>query len=183
MRFILKYFWIAFSFFCLAFTVHSEDKPILWNKEHRLSWDDFRAAPDDGSRAVAITASGISYQLSAELKENAVVEVDCEVGAYFYPYESWCKLHLTDKSTLGHEQLHFDISELMAREFRKRIANKKFTKNVKQEVKEIYFEVSDSLDLLQKLYDKETNFSMNDEKQAYWHHKIALELEATKNYQ
>ncbi len=177
----MKYFWVLLCLICLAFTSEPDNSPIRWNQESRLSINDFRGLPDDASKAVAITASGVSYQLAAEINNNEV-HVDCNIGAYFYPNESWYKVHLADGKTLGHEQLHFDISELMAREFRRRVKEKKFSANVKREVKVIYKEVTDSLNKLQNLYDKETNFSINDEQQELWRHKIAKALEETKAF-
>lgn len=169
-------------FFCLAFSVTNEDQPFLWSNSKRIVWEDFKGKPDDRSNAVAITASGLSYDLSAQIIKGKVI-ADCKVGAYFYPQESWFRPEHADNHTLNHERLHFDITELMARKFRKRLAKATFTKNVKKEVKDIYHEVNKSLDSLQNAYDTETRYSIDAEKQMTWQVKIARELDATKDFE
>ena len=91
------------------------------------------------------------------------VELDFEVNAYFYPEESWYKPAVCDTFILGHEQLHFDISELFARKMRGRLRNTTFSENVKQEVRDIYQETLKELEAMQDRYDWETNFSRNRE--------------------
>lgn len=166
---------------CLAFVPNNEDNPMLWSDSKRIIWDDFKGNPDQNTNAVAITASGMSYDFTAKI-ENDVVKVDCRIGAYFYPYESWFKPSLASEYTLEHERLHFDISELMARKFRKRLQTEHFTKDVKKEMRAIYHEMANSLDSLQNAYDTETNYSINKEQQAVWHLKIAKELETSGEY-
>ncbi len=79
---------------------------------------------------------------------------------------------------MGHEQLHFDISELYAREMKRRLDDELFTHgNVKAKVKSIYREINIELDDFQNLYDAETNFSRDLDKQEEWKLKIAQALQ------
>ncbi len=77
---------------------------------------------------------------------------------------------------LSHEQLHFDISELFARRMRERLATGTFTQNVKAEVKSIYREILEELEVFQDLYDNQTNFSRDMEQQLLWNAKIETAL-------
>ena len=61
---------------------------------------------------------------------------------------------------------------------RKLLKETKFTKNVKSEVRAIYRQINKELAEFQNLYDDETNFSRDREKQFLWNKKIA---EALKN--
>lgn len=168
--------------FLTVFLKKDTEETILWSEAQRITWEDFKGQPDNDTDAAAITASGLSYDLSASIGKRGKVDVVCTVSAYFYPYESWFKQQYADGNILSHERLHFDITELMARKFRKRIEEGEFTKNVKMEVKQIYKEVNASLDSLQNAYDLETHFSIDKEKQLLWQIKVAKELEATKKY-
>lgn len=148
-----------------------ENEAIPWSSKHRLSWTDFKGNIDTTSTAAAVTASGISYSFSSWIKSGHM-NTDFTITAYFYPYQSWYHPELCDTVVLMHEQLHFDISELFARKMRDKINQTTFTENIKEEVKSIYNEVLKDLEAFQNLYDIETNFSRNTEKQIEWNQKV-----------
>ena len=149
-----------------------EEETILWQESVVLHWSDFKEIPPKSDRIAAITASGISYQFSAIENRSGAVTIDFEVNTFFYPNKSWYKPKICDRDILRHEQLHFDISELFARKMRKRLSKKHFTKRVKSEVNTIYKSILKELNDFQNLYDSETNFSRNKEKQLLWNRKI-----------
>lgn len=169
---------VCFTLFIslIALSVYSQDyETILWSNDHRLSWADFKAKPSSPARAAAITASGISYQFST-LESDGEFELDFSVSTYFYPDKSWYQPKICDEVILSHEQLHFDISELFARKMRRLLTETRFTKNVKAEVKSIYKQINKELAQFQNLYDNETNYSRDREKQLIWNKKIAEAL-------
>ncbi len=165
-----------------AFSTQEDEETIIWTATQKLSWKNFKAPADDSSVAVAITASGISYQLSATIT-NTKVTANCKIIASFYPQKSWYKAKLADQNVLAHEQLHFDITELHARKLREKIAKATFTKNVREEVKILYDQNNEALQNMQKKYDAATNFSINVEKQRAWETLIEKELRKMKKYQ
>tara|TARA_R110002050_G_scaffold267266_2_gene408878 strand:- start:25860 stop:26336 length:477 start_codon:yes stop_codon:yes gene_type:complete len=152
-----------------------DEETILWQSSRKLNWTDFKGVPEN-NRAAAITASGLTYQFSTTKKNGEVVAIDYEVSSYFYPDKSWYRPEVCDTIILSHEQLHFDITELYAREFRRRLKVQKFTSNVKNEVKAIYREINIELNKYQDQYDTETNFSRNREQQLFWNKTIAEAL-------
>lgn len=152
-----------------------EDEVILWTPDRKLSWTDFKGRPSNISSAAATTASGITYSFSAQ-GTREVMELDFKVDTYFYPDKSWYKPQLANPNILGHEQLHFDISEVFARKLRQILARTKFTNNAKAEVKEIYSNVLRELNDYQHLYDSETNFSRDTVQQSIWNKKIGKAL-------
>ena len=77
---------------------------------------------------------------------------------------------------MGHEQLHFDITEVYARKLRQELAKTKFSKNAKAEVKEIYRNILKELNDFQNKYDSETNFSRDTVQQLIWNKKIKKAL-------
>lgn len=133
----LKYILVLAIFSVFGFFPVQEYETISWNAEHRLTWADFKAKAPQSDRAAATTASGITYRYSSTISGNRA-EVDFEISTHFYPNKSWYQPHLVDSVILSHEQLHFDISELFARKFRKQLSSTRFTKNVKAEVRTIY---------------------------------------------
>tara|TARA_R110002049_G_scaffold40547_3_gene123301 strand:- start:1479 stop:2009 length:531 start_codon:yes stop_codon:yes gene_type:complete len=152
-----------------------EDEVLPWSFGKKLSWADFKGRPSAISNAAAITASGITYSFSAQGTADKM-ELDFEVSSYFYPKKSWYKPQLANPTVLGHEQLHFDITEVYARKLRQELAKTKFSKNAKAEVKEIYRNILKELNDFQSKYDSETNFSRDTVQQLIWNKKIKKAL-------
>ncbi|WP_273276882.1 DUF922 domain-containing protein [Maribacter polysiphoniae] len=148
-----------------------EYETIAWSPVYKLTWKDFKGEVPENDRAAAVTASGITYQFSTQGTKDAM-EIDFKVTTFFYPNKSWYQPHLCDSFILGHEQLHFDISELYAQKMRERLEAANFTQNVRAEVKLIYREILEELEAYQDLYDTQTNFSRDSIQQSVWAVKI-----------
>ena len=175
---MLKFALILCSFLCAA-----QDQPVItWNESYKLSWSDFKDNPDNIDRAVAITASGITFGFSIKQTDTQVVSFTTDVLAHFYPEQSWYKVDETDAHVLGHEQLHFDITELFARKFRHRISQLKTSNTISSELKKLHNTIKKELTSMHDDYDAETDFSRNVERQAKWEAQIAMELAKLSNY-
>lgn len=171
----LKYILFFISTFLVAFAFSQEKAVIPWSSERKLVWTDFKGRPFKTAWAAATTASGIAYEFSTSGTSDAP-ELTINVVTYFYPEKSWYREELCDSIVLGHEQLHFDISELYARKMQKRLAETKFTKNIKSEIGAIFRQINRELGQFQNRYDHETNFSRDLEKQRFWNKMIAEAL-------
>ena len=148
---------------------------VPWDAGKRLSWKDFKGEVPVGVGASATTASGIGYQFSTYY-EGTKMMVDYEVNAFFYPTKSWYRPKICNDTTLVHEQLHFDISELFARRMGLEMGKTSFTKNVKAEVRAIYKRTLKELNDFQNRYDDETDYSRNVPQQIAWIKKIERAL-------
>lgn len=168
---------------CLFLCVQSEET-ITWNGKTKLHWGNFKGEPEYNSDAVAITASGITYGFSSKTYSNSSkIEYTTSVSSQFYPEKSWYIKERVNDTVLGHEQLHFDITELHARKFRKRIKEVKFTKNIKQELNKIYAEINQSLQQMQNAYDNGSDYSRDYEGQIAWQKRVAKELKKYEKYE
>lgn len=167
---------------CIFLFVQDEET-INWSQQGKLHWGNFEAAPDYDTDAVAITASGITYGFSSKSYSNSdKIEYTTNVIAQFYPERSWYLKERVNDTVLGHEQLHFDISELHARKFRKRIKNTKFSKNIQQEISKIYDQINEELRDMQNAYDTGSDYSRDYAGQIKWQKLIARELKKYDNY-
>ena len=171
-RFIL--FFLLFIGLGEAFA-QIEEETIPWSAERKLEWSDFKGSYLKTQWAAATTATSISYSLSVTEKDQRRV-LDIEVGCEFYPQKSWYRPEVCDSLVLSHEQLHFDIAELHARKFRKKLAETHFTKDIKEEIRAIYKGILKQLYIFQNRYDHDTNFSRDWQKQLLWNQRIAKEL-------
>ncbi|WP_338733273.1 DUF922 domain-containing protein [Mangrovimonas cancribranchiae] len=169
---------------CCFFVGFSQPKEpvILWTDAVNLSWSNFIAQPDSTSGAVAVTASGIVFSFSVNTNNDNVIGFKTEVKSQFYPNKSWYKKNQVDAHVLAHEQLHFDITELFARKFRKRISQVKISNKVRDRLNAIHETILKELANFQNQYDNETDYSRNKDKQLQWQKRVRDELKELSQF-
>ena len=177
-RIIIIFIVSCFAICGFEFKKKTSDEKILWKSDKKLTWDDFQGTPDQNSEFDAMTYVNIKYKF--DIKEN---EINTNVNCFFSKNLSWTKEK--SSSLLNHEQLHFDIAELITRKMRKELLNHvstsiETTQIFLNEMKEKYF--YKSLDSVSSQYDFETNFSKNEIKQKEWGLKIMKQLNALEKY-
>jgi hypothetical protein len=149
---------------------------MLWSKDI-LTWNDFKAKPDNVGQEAAMTASAIETNMT---HQNYLVNMTIETK--FYPYASWSLKNKQNDYILKHEQLHFDITELYSRMLKKELLdNLKYKKDITK-YQPIAQKDMKAWDEAQRLYDKETNHSINESAQEKWNEYIAAELEKYADY-
>lgn len=169
--------------FCvLSLCIVQDDRAYTWSDDVQLTWDDFNGEPTHGTTVAAVTASGISFGFSTKMTETKLVDYEAFVDAHFYPDKSWYIKDRASDIILDHERLHFDITELHARKFRKRLAQTKFDLRISDQMERIHMAINEELRLMQKKYDQESEHSQNIEKQKDWQRYIKLELEKLAYY-
>ena len=105
-----------------------------------------------------------------------------DVSAKYFPKLSWSRSPEQSGYILQHEQLHFDITELYARLFRKRLSENVKTARDIQKINTIGKVIMRDWDMEQHAYDRETDHSMNEEKQAEWAFHVKERLDALKEF-
>ena len=163
--------------------MQNEDlKTISWQENRPLTWSDFEAIPTNTSSAAALTASGITFGFSIDKEDGRVVDFDTTIDCFFYPEKSWVKPEYADDYILRHEQLHFNITELHARKFRKQIKQLRVSSKIRNQLNRLYKDINQTSYDMQKRYDEETNHSINKEKQKEWDNFITQELEKLSGF-
>lgn len=137
---------------------------IYWHPQHRLTWNDFRGRPNRGGNTVALTSSGIGIVYRSQRSGVPIIDVQC----VFYGDNSWVKSDGRTGYILQHEQLHFDITELFARELRRRIDLLPAKQRTWQNVQRLYTTVNRECDVMQTRYDGQTHHSTNEYSQEQW---------------
>ncbi|WP_339612027.1 DUF922 domain-containing protein [uncultured Planktosalinus sp.] len=173
----MKFVVILVSLFFL-----SEDPvTIPWNEQQLLSWEDFQGTPDTNSSFAALTHSGIVFNYGVTIENNNIL-LTTEVEAFFYPEMSWAKPDKINNHILKHEQAHFNITELYARKLRKAFAQYKVTKNYQKDLPAIFTKLNQERRQMQAKFDKETNHSIDVEKEQLWQQYIQEELKKLQNW-
>ena len=169
--------FICLSIFSLSLFAQRDNEELMeWSNNTKLIWSDYKAKPDPESDAAASTSTYlvIDYNIRSD-------DMTYRIQSLFSKTRSW-GLHKT-AYILSHEQGHFDIAEIFARKLHKKMKEYKFNRRTYQnDLDKIYQEVVDAKSAMQNQYDKETNHSINKEKQAQWLKKIEDLLEAYEDY-
>jgi len=160
-----------------SFTQKTENK-IYWTKGYKLTWADFVDDPPEETEFTAYSEDIIDPQF---FFNNGILEID--VYCYFNRICSWSRKDKHTNLALRHEQMHFDIAEIFARKFRKEIRICNFKgKNVREKFDKKTEEINTEYLKYQSLYDIETNYGLNKDKQAEWNDRIARELKESEDY-
>lgn len=192
---MIKYWTLCFLLFVLTSSAQvkvENDSIIIWNKDRKITWDDF-LSEDRVVHKYGHAEAGIALSVIIYPKEIDCWDIDyIQIVAQMNKTKSWVEV----KSTQGinHEQLHFDIAELYARKIRKAITGF-IDKNEEcdlQGIADIYYRLEEEHWQTQFLYDdeirncknRETNYPcVNYEKQWEWDKKIACQLEEYIDYE
>ncbi|WP_175404048.1 DUF922 domain-containing protein [Mucilaginibacter sp. PPCGB 2223] len=160
-------FLMFFSFSLTTSNLLAQNNYKKWEKDSLLTWSDFKGTLDTPSSFGAMTNWHMPYSYHWSLK-NGIYTLKFKVEGAIDRSRSWSKADKQTNALLAHEQLHFDISEIFARELFIELNKKAYTANYKNEVLDIVASVFKSATEMQQKYDEETDHSKNKIKQAEW---------------
>gem|GEM_PF-335345 len=159
---------------------HTTNDTLHWNKDRKLTWDDFQGIPDTTSIGGAGTVSGFI----TKSKYTSDTTISVIISAVFYKQKSWQKTEYQTERALKHEQGHFDITEVYARKATAAFRKYKYNKEtVNDDINRIFNSFVKKKDKTQALYDKETSHHRNLKKQKEWDAKIAKWLQECEQIQ
>lgn len=147
--------------------------PFVWSAHRRLTWGDFQGPPDITSKAVAGTAYAILLNTACEKGVLA-----SRVTSTFLPHASWVKsAYFVDsglaQATLGHEQAHFDLSEVIARRLRAELQSfRSPCDGLDSGRVAVYARHRQEDAKVQRQYDRETAHGTNLPQQRIWEARI-----------
>ena len=175
MKQVLTFIAFLYSTFLFAQTGNCDSIP--WSKERKLSWADFKATPDTGSKDTA--QSYIRLHKKWSLRADTLT---ITVAGYFKPCFAWTKSKNAD-TLLMHEQGHFDISEYFRRLMVKRFSEQNFKReSFKKEIEAINLDIQTQQTAFVALYESKTDHSKNRAQQIEWTNKIRSLVESLKEF-
>ena len=172
-------FFLLVSFHLVA--QNNPEKRVSYKEQPILTWNSFKGVKPNNTDFAASVNSGIGFKWSYAT-DQGIIDLQYEVESYVQPFSSWVDEKEKDAELLVHEQLHFDITELFARKFRKRLEEYKFGRNIRKAMNRIHGDIELERNKMQNDYDNETEHSKNVEKQLFWEEKVAKQLEELKAY-
>jgi hypothetical protein len=168
-----------------AFMENKKTKPdndtIYYDFNRNLTWRDFKGTPDNNHFGGAVTASGFAFDSQMNF-DGKNMYLNIGVYTFFSKSGSWKKPQINSDYHLLHEQHHFDITRLGTQKLISEIAKAHFTKdNYNALLSSIFNKAYNENESIQMQYDKETNHSLNVDKQLEWNDKIAAEIQKLKD--
>jgi len=169
--------------FCAnSLKAQTPDTLVVWKAGRPLQWNDFNGPIDYTSSFEATTYTSMRYVYTWRL-ENGTYHIVFKTHGYMHTNTSWSHVNKQTDYLLGHEQLHFDITELFARKLLEAYKAETFdpkAPDLKQKIARICTEMEVQRNAMQKRYDEETNHCKNHEAQHSWEQYIKAELALTK---
>jgi hypothetical protein len=98
---------------------------VVWNSERKLTWADFKDTVKS-TKHINLAVSFIS--LRGQYKLNGMQLVDYDIACVFVKDSSW--IRDTSTRVMSHEQGHFDMGEVIARQYRKACSIASFSRTV-----------------------------------------------------
>jgi hypothetical protein len=149
----------------------------LFYQPHRtLQWSDFKATPPLRGPSAAVSYTSFAYEGNSLLKKDTL-QINLTLQVFFIKSASWVKSFARDSYSLEHEQIHFDITWLVALRFQQRIKSMELTaEDFDSIIQYQYIESFREMNRLQEAYDRETNHGQNPEVQQKWKRTIGEAL-------
>lgn len=138
-----------------------------WDPNNPLQWSDFTGAIDQSSKYSAQIYCGNNYNYNWTQRDGKYT-FKFEVMGNMTPSRSWTIIEKQTPELLRHEQLHFDIAEFFARQLQKAFDSYAYTNDFDNEIARIKADNDKERELMQKVYDNQTDHSKNKEIQAKW---------------
>jgi Bacterial protein of unknown function (DUF922) len=151
----------------------------IWTQDQPLRWEAFRGVPPANEVMSAQTQTKFSFSWSCDPEGR----FEAKVKVFFDCEKSWVKGGQGSDALLAHEQLHFDIAELIARRLRQTLQALESPCALGDEgIKKIAQKSREVLSKFQDQYDNETIHGEDKVAQARWAGKVHQEMEDLADY-
>ncbi len=152
------------------------NEQLTWSAHRRLTWEDFKGQPDEENKHHALTAANLA--VNAKCKDNQYTYI---VNCVFLPEQSWTKNKHSEK-LLIHEQLHFDLTEVHARQLRRDLQQLD-CKRIKTDLNAVVANAFKNWKAEQDHFDQASRHGVDKQEQQVWAAGIAKRLQQLESYQ
>lgn len=174
---------------CFTATAQAPDSRsiIFWTEGRRLQLQDFKVVSNEldtvNENVSALTRTGITYYLTTDKINGRPVSIRITVEATVHKQNTFIKERVLDYNAsvkqrlLMHEQKHFDISEIFARQATRDLQSLKLSANYRKEIADFVQTKFKAAEFYQRLYDEDTQHGEDFAAQDEWNENIAEQLE------
>ena len=153
----------------------AEADTVFYSPTHPLTWADFTAAPRTGGYAAAVFPS-FSYAGRPEIVAGQLrLHLTCKV--FVVRSSSWVGPGQRTAYNLNHEQRHFDLVQLVAERYKRRVPADSLTlADYNSQLQYQYIESYREMNRVQEQYDAETLHGRDATAQERWNQRIDADL-------
>lgn len=159
----------------LNFTAGQSIDTILYSTRDKITWDDFKGRPTDkNNRFNADLVTTIQMETTNVNVWTGVASFN--VVAVIFRDLSWVKEDKKTAEELRHQQLYYDICEVVARRLKADINSRRINAGRKKKIQEVFDSYDKVLQEMSESYAVETRLGEDRAKQAEWEDRIWKEL-------
>jgi hypothetical protein len=135
----------------------------------KIKWNDFKGVPRDQSSYAASIFTSIAIQTELRIIDRKITAT-IQPQTFMIPSQSWVKPIARDDSSLEHEQIHFDITQVIMLRLMDRLKNleARTMDDLNSMIQYEYLEAFKEMNRLQEQYDKESRHNLNKPGQIKW---------------
>jgi hypothetical protein len=149
--------------------------------ERKLNLADFSPKTYTTGKYAATVFTNMAYQAQVRVS-NDTAYLAIVVKNFQLKNMSYIDPNYQNSRVLNHEQLHFDITQLVAERFKNRLMEEALPANdYDSRIQYLYLEYYRMINKLQQLYDAETNHGTNASLQSQWEAQVSQWLAEIRN--
>ncbi|HVI48303.1 MAG TPA: hypothetical protein VM802_25770 [Chitinophaga sp.] len=154
----------------------SKSDTLFYSPARRLQWDDFHGhIPSSGSSA-AVSYTSFAYEGSSHLVHDTL-KITLSLQVFFVKSASWVRPDSRTTYALAHEQLHFDITRLIAERFKQKLLQTALNRDDYDSIIQYqYLQSFREMNRFQYAFDQDTRHGADPAAQARWRDKVNLGL-------
>ncbi|QEC40665.1 hypothetical protein [Pseudobacter ginsenosidimutans] len=178
----MRHFLFSLLMLCTvsAFSQDKGEEFFSWNAARKLTADDFKIKK---GRATSSSFAQFSMGYSVKGFDFLSKNLNNRIFNHFIPSASWIDTTADASLVLTYQQTLFDLSEVYARQFRKKLKeNKKKIVMGLDFVNGLSEQVMSDFTKRRLQYEEETRYATVAEKQKEWETQILKELEELKEF-
>lgn len=152
----------------------------LFYHQRAVKAEDFKASPRGSGPAKNEAISFTSFAFDGSSRQfRDTLEITLVLQVFWVKSSSWLRSRPPSAHTLEHEQLHFDITRLVAERFRKKVLQMPLTADDHESrIQYEYLESFRDMNRLQDEFDEKVHHGLNGFMQQEWKRKVREELMA-----
>lgn len=147
-----------------------DNASIEWGRP--VMYGDFEATPNEKDTA----AANISVTILLGYSAGRDGTLGFKVVAVMDRRESWIRETFKTEAVLRHEQGHFDIAHIFAKQLETELKSRTYTKKEVKTLNVLYNTFLEKMNTLQLRYDKETKGGLETGAQRWWQKYIEAEI-------
>lgn len=148
---------------------------IFWSPTRKMTWADFTGTMPKTTRYSAQIFNNFEYIAPLKL-ENGILKINLQMKVYMLKSSSWTSSTSLSDYSIAHEQVHFDLTKIVAERFKQKAKEILTVDNYDSELQLLFIEMYREMNRFQKEYDDESSHSINVLGQQKWQRFVDWEL-------